>query len=175
MAINIIETKKHFVLVCITIEAAVSCLLIEEKPNDLKQTIRKWRWHILYFFGNISKYFTIYNKKRLGLLDMCMIFQLIIIVLMLPIFWTSQTFKEKIRYKRMFGFIKQVFSTLLDFCRSLATKFVSCLFVSCLAKLTLIDASLNEPLYYPLVVSVDKCSGSCNTIDDPYTWVCVPN
>ena len=22
---------------------------------------------------------------------------------------------------------------------------------------------------------VKSCSGSCNTIDDPYTWVCVPN
>ena len=26
-----------------------------------------------------------------------------------------------------------------------------------------------------VIVSVNKCSGSCSTIDDPYDRVCVPN
>ena len=30
-------------------------------------------------------------------------------------------------------------------------------------------------LFYPFSVSINKCGGSCNTIDDPYVSVCVPN
>ena len=29
------------------------------------------------------------------------------------------------------------------------------------------------PLYYPFTVCVNKYGGRCNTIDDPYIWVCV--
>ena len=30
-------------------------------------------------------------------------------------------------------------------------------------------------LFYPFTVNLSTCSGSCNTIDDPYAWLCVPN
>ena len=30
-------------------------------------------------------------------------------------------------------------------------------------------------LFYPFPNSVNKCGASCNTIDDPYARVCVPN
>ena len=33
----------------------------------------------------------------------------------------------------------------------------------------------NEPLFYPYSVKMNKCSGSCNNIDDPYTKMCVPD
>ena len=29
--------------------------------------------------------------------------------------------------------------------------------------------------FYPFSVSVSKCGGSCNTIDNPYARVCFPN
>ena len=35
--------------------------------------------------------------------------------------------------------------------------------------------TLNEPLYDPFTVSVNKCDGSWNSINDPYAQVCVPN
>ena len=28
---------------------------------------------------------------------------------------------------------------------------------------------------YSYVVSVEKCGGGCNTVDDPYAWICIPN
>ena len=31
----------------------------------------------------------------------------------------------------------------------------------------------NEPLYYWIVVNVNKCGGSCNTIDDPHAQIFV--
>ena len=45
----------------------------------------------------------------------------------------------------------------------------------CKVRETLIDVNPNEPLYYPFVVSLDKCRGSCNTIGGPYARLCVSN
>ena len=42
----------------------------------------------------------------------------------------------------------------------------------CQARPALLNINSNEPLYYTFTV---KYGGSCNTIDDPYARVCVPN
>ena len=68
-----------------------------------------------------------------------------------------------------------MFITLLCFGESLAAKCVSLSNPPCYVKLILIDVNFNEPLSYPSVVSMNKCSGSCNTIGDPNAKVCVPN
>ena len=33
----------------------------------------------------------------------------------------------------------------------------------------------NEPPCYSFMVNVNKCGGSCNTINNPYAWIHVPN
>ena len=33
----------------------------------------------------------------------------------------------------------------------------------------------NELRYYPFAVNLDRCAGSCNTVDDLSSRVCVPN
>ena len=33
----------------------------------------------------------------------------------------------------------------------------------------------NEPLFYPYSVLVNKCSGSCNDINNTHTKLCVPD
>ena len=38
-----------------------------------------------------------------------------------------------------------------------------------------VNESVGEPLLYPHNVLVNKCSGSCNTLDDPMAKFCVPN
>ena len=43
------------------------------------------------------------------------------------------------------------------------------------ARPTSIDINCNKTLFYACSDSVNKCRGSFNTIDDPYTPVCVPN
>ena len=32
-----------------------------------------------------------------------------------------------------------------------------------------------EALFYPFSIKVNKCSGSCNSINDPYAKLCVPD
>ena len=38
-----------------------------------------------------------------------------------------------------------------------------------------LNININEPLVYPYSVKIDKCSGSCNNINDPYAKLCVPD
>ena len=33
----------------------------------------------------------------------------------------------------------------------------------------------NEPLFYPYSININKCKGSCNTINDLYAKICVPD
>lgn len=43
------------------------------------------------------------------------------------------------------------------------------------ARPALANIEPNEILYYPFIVYVSKCCGSCYTVDDPYAWICFPN
>ena len=38
-----------------------------------------------------------------------------------------------------------------------------------------VNEGVGEALFYPYNVLVNKCSGSCNTLDDPMAILCVPN
>ena len=64
-----------------------------------------------------------------------------------------------------------LFVVLRSFSSSLATK---CLFLNdepCMVRPTLIDRNLVELKYYPFVISIDKCTGSCNVLSPK---ICVP-
>ena len=39
----------------------------------------------------------------------------------------------------------------------------------------IININSNEPKFYPYSIKVNKCSGSCNNISDPYGKLCVPD
>ena len=63
-----------------------------------------------------------------------------------------------------FSLIKQVFIALLSFSKSLATR---CLFLNdepCMVRSTLIDLNPFDLKYYPFMISLDKCTGSCNVL-----------
>ena len=39
----------------------------------------------------------------------------------------------------------------------------------------IINVNSNEPLFYPFSIKTNKCSGSCNNINDPYAKICIPD
>ena len=39
----------------------------------------------------------------------------------------------------------------------------------------IIDLNKYEPVFYPLSIKVNKCSGDCNSINDPMAKLCVPD
>ena len=38
----------------------------------------------------------------------------------------------------------------------------------CKARPKIINVNNNDPVFYPLQIKVNKCSGSCSNINDPY-------
>ena len=45
----------------------------------------------------------------------------------------------------------------------------------CKSRSGIIDVNTNEPVFYPYSITINKCKGSCNTINDPYPKSCVPD
>ena len=45
----------------------------------------------------------------------------------------------------------------------------------CKIRTEIINLNTNEPMFYPYTIKINKCKGSCNTINDPYAKICVPN
>ena len=43
------------------------------------------------------------------------------------------------------------------------------------SKIRDVNEGVGEALFYPYNVQVNKCSGSCNTLDDPIEKLCVSN
>ena len=39
----------------------------------------------------------------------------------------------------------------------------------------IIILNTNEPIFYPYSIKINRCKGSCNTINNPYAKICVPN
>ena len=45
----------------------------------------------------------------------------------------------------------------------------------CKVRPKIVDVSSNNPIFYPFSVKVNRCSGNCNNINDPYARICVPD
>ena len=80
----------------------------------------------------------------------------------------------------MFGFIKKMFIGLLSF--GVPTRFGDWLATKCVSmsnqpyqpRPAIVNINSHEPLYYPFTISINKCVGSCNTIDDSFARIFVP-
>ena len=54
-------------------------------------------------------------------------------------------------------------------------KYVSMNNQECKIRSEIVNVNTNEPMFYPYSITINKCQGSCNTINDPYAKICVPN
>ena len=45
----------------------------------------------------------------------------------------------------------------------------------CKVRPEIVNVNSNEPVFYPFSIKASKCSGSCNSINDPYAKICVPD
>ena len=45
----------------------------------------------------------------------------------------------------------------------------------CKIRLQVININSNNPIFYPCSIKINKCSGNCNNINNPYAKVCVPD
>ena len=45
----------------------------------------------------------------------------------------------------------------------------------CKVRPEIIDVSSNNSIFYPFSVKINRCSGNCSNINDPYARICVPD
>ena len=45
----------------------------------------------------------------------------------------------------------------------------------CKIRNEVINLNINEPMFYPYSIKINRCKGSCNTMNDPYAKICVPD
>ena len=74
----------------------------------------------------------------------------------------------------------KIISLLISLFGIIKTKELECVSVinrKCMPRPKILDVNegVGEALFYPYNVLVNKCSGSCNTLDDPMAKLCVPN
>ena len=80
----------------------------------------------------------------------------------------------------MFGFIKRCFFPAITFINFNLSSVNSLEYVSmnnqeCKVRTEIINLNTNEPIFYPYSININRCKGSCNTINDPYPKICVPD
>ena len=80
----------------------------------------------------------------------------------------------------IFGFLKKCFFTAMTFFNFNLSDVNSLECVSmnnqeCKIRTEIINLNTNETMFYPYSIKINKCRGSCNTINDPYAKICVPH
>ena len=80
----------------------------------------------------------------------------------------------------MFGFIKKVFYTAMMFfgynvLNLNPLKFVSMNDQKFKIRPETINVNSNVPSFFPYSIEINKCSGNCNNINDPYAKLRVPH
>ena len=79
----------------------------------------------------------------------------------------------------MFGFIKQIFiSTWMLFSSLPNVNPLECISMKnqeCKVRPEIVNVNSNSPIFYPFSIKVNKCSGNCNNINDPYAKIYVPD
>ena len=78
----------------------------------------------------------------------------------------------------MFSFVKNVFFLGLTVLSSSITRALNCVSINnqkCKVRPKIIDVSSNNSICYPFSVKINRCSGNCNSINDSYAKLCVPD
>ena len=79
---------------------------------------------------------------------------------------------------KVFSFVKKLFILGLTVLSSTITGTLKCVSLNnqeCKIRPKIIDINNNNPMFYPFSIKVNKCSGNCNNINDPYAKICVPD
>ena len=76
----------------------------------------------------------------------------------------------------MWRFIKKAFAVITTFFNLSyvdSLKYVSMSNQECKARPKIIETNPNKPVFYPCSIKLNKYSGSCNNINNPYAKLCI--
>ena len=77
---------------------------------------------------------------------------------------------------KVFGFVKKVFVLGLTVLSGSITGALNCVSMNnqkCKVRPKIVDINSNSPMFYPFSIKVNKCSGNCSNINNPYAKICV--
>ena len=78
---------------------------------------------------------------------------------------------------KIFRFVKKVFFLGLTILSNF-TNALDCISMKnqeCKIRPEIINIISNNPIFYPFSIKINKCSGNCNNINNPYAKICVPD
>ena len=79
----------------------------------------------------------------------------------------------------MFKLIKQIFISTMMFFSSLSNvNSLECISLKnqeSKVRPGIVNINSNDPIFYPFSIKINKCSGNCNNISNPYARTCVPD
>ena len=78
---------------------------------------------------------------------------------------------------QIFRLIKKVFFLGLTILSNF-TNALDCISMKnreCKVRSEIININSNNPIFYPFSIKVNKCSGNCNKINNPYARICIPD
>ena len=75
-------------------------------------------------------------------------------------------------FKKLFTTVVTFFNLFLN---TNSLEYMSMNNQECRARPNIIDTNANEPGFYPYSIKVNKCSDSCNNINNPYAKLCIPD
>ena len=78
---------------------------------------------------------------------------------------------------KIFRFVKKVFFLGLTILSNF-TNALDCISMKnqeCKTRPEVININSNNPIFYPFSIKINKCSGNCNNINNPYAKICVPD
>ena len=75
--------------------------------------------------------------------------------------------------------MKQIFFSALVYFGSLSSvnplECISMKNQECKVRPEIVNINSNNPIFYPFSIKINKCSGNCNNINDPYARICTPD
>ena len=75
--------------------------------------------------------------------------------------------------------LRKLFTTVVTFFNLfLNTSSLECMSMinqKCMPRPKIIDVNTNDPVFYPYSIKVNKCSGTCNNINNPHGKICIPD
>ena len=79
---------------------------------------------------------------------------------------------------RIFSFVKKFFFLGLIVSSSSITGALKCISLNnqeFKVRPKIVNFSSNNPIFYLFSVKINRCSGNCNSVNDPYAKICVPD
>ena len=78
---------------------------------------------------------------------------------------------------RIFSFVRKVFVLGLTILSNIpnALECISIKNQKCKVRPEIVNINSNNPIFYSSCVTINRCNGNCNNINDPYGRICVPD